>query len=93
MRHRASIRRGAAAVNTEGQRFNRLPPGHPEGYLEAFATIYAEVAAAITARRSGSPADPPLIFPTIEDGFAGVAMVDAVLRLSNAGGIWVTAEQ
>jgi len=51
------------------------------------------VAAAITARRSGSPADPSVIFPTIEDGFAGVAMVDAVLRSSNAGGIWVTAEQ
>lgn len=88
-----SIRRGAAAVNTEGQRFNRLPPGHPEGYLEAFATIYAEVAAAITARLSDSPADPSMIFPTIEDGFAGVAMVDAVLRSSNAGGIWVTAER
>jgi predicted dehydrogenase len=88
-----SIRRGAAAVNTEGQRFNRLPPGHPEGYLEAFATIYAEVAAAITARLSDSPADPSMIFPTIEDGFAGVAMVDAVLRSSNAGGVWVTAER
>jgi predicted dehydrogenase len=87
------IRRGTAAMNTAGQRVNRIPPGHPEGYLEAFATIYTEVAAAITARRSGSPADPAVIFPTIEDGFAGVAMVDAVLRSSNAGGIWVTAEQ
>jgi predicted dehydrogenase len=87
------IRRGTAAMNAAGQRVNRIPPGHPEGYLEAFATIYTEVAAAITARRSGSPADPSVIFPTIEDGFAGVAMVDAVLRSSNAGGIWVTAEQ
>jgi len=88
-----AIRRGTVAMNAAGQRVNRIPPGHPEGYLEAFATIYTEVAAAITARRSGSPADPAVIFPTIEDGFAGVAMVDAVLRSSNAGGIWVTAEQ
>jgi predicted dehydrogenase len=88
-----AIRRGTAAMNAAGQRVNRIPPGHPEGYLEAFATIYAEVATAITVRRSGSPADPSVIFPTIEDGFAGVAMVDAVLRSSNAGGIWVTAEQ
>ena len=88
-----AIRRGAAAMNAAGHRVNRIPPGHPEGYLEAFATIYTEVAVAISARRSGSPADPAVIFPTIEDGFAGVGMVDAVLRSSNAGGIWVTAEQ
>ena len=56
------IRRGTAAMNTAGQRVNRIPPGHPEGYLEAFATIYNEVAAAITARRSRSPADPSVIF-------------------------------
>jgi hypothetical protein len=67
-----------------GQRVNRIPPGHPEGYLEAFATIYAEVAAAIVAGRTASLADPELTFPTIEDGFAGVAMVDAVLRSSAA---------
>jgi predicted dehydrogenase len=88
-----AIRRGAAVMNAAGHRVNRIPPGHPEGYLEAFATIYTEVAVAISARRSGSPADPAVIFPTIEDGFAGVGMVDAVLRSSNAGGIWVTAEQ
>ena len=37
------------------------------------------------------PLDPALTFPTIEDGFAGVAMVDAALRSSSAGGVWVTA--
>lgn len=87
------IHRGTAAMNAEGQRVNRIPPGHPEGYLEAFATIYAEVAAAITARRAGSPLDPAVTFPTIEDGFAGVAMVDAAMKSSRAGGVWVTAER
>jgi predicted dehydrogenase len=86
------IRRGTAAVNAAGQRVNRIPPGHPEGYLEAFATIYSEVAAAIIARRSGSAEAPALTYPTIEDGFAGVAMVDAALRSSSAGGIWVPVE-
>jgi predicted dehydrogenase len=87
-----SIRRGTAAMNAAGQRVNRIPAGHPEGYLEAFATIYAEVATAIVATRSGSVADPELTFPTIEDGFAGVAMVDAVLRSSAAGGVWTPVE-
>jgi predicted dehydrogenase len=87
-----SVRRGTAAMNAAGQRVNRIPAGHPEGYLEAFATIYAEVANAIVATRSGSVADPELTFPTIEDGFAGVAMVDAVLRSSAAGGVWTPVE-
>ena len=83
------IRRGTTAMNAAGQRVNRIPAGHPEGYLEAFAAIYSEAAAAIIARRSGDAIDPAVTFPTIEDGFAGVAMVDAALRSSSAGGVWV----
>jgi hypothetical protein len=79
-------------MNAAGQRVNRIPAGHPEGYLEAFATIYSEAATAIVARRTASLADPALTFPTIEDGFAGVAMVDAVLRSSAAGAVWVPVE-
>ncbi|MBR1192835.1 Gfo/Idh/MocA family protein [Bradyrhizobium sp. AUGA SZCCT0160] len=86
------VRRGARSVNAAGQRVSRTPPGHPEGYLEAFATIYTEVAAAIVAGRTASLADPRVTFPTIEDGFAGVAMVDAVLRSSAAGGVWMSIE-
>jgi predicted dehydrogenase len=87
------INRGTAAMNASGQRVSRIPAGHPEGYLEAFATIYTEVAATIMARRSGSSIDPAVTFPTIEDGFAGVAMVDAALRSSAAGGSWATMER
>jgi predicted dehydrogenase len=86
------IRRGTISMNAAGQRVNRIPAGHPEGYLEAFATIYTEAATAIVARRTASLADPALTFPTIEDGFAGVAMVDAVLRSSAAGAVWVPVE-
>jgi len=84
------LSRGTAAMNASGQRVNRIPAGHPEGYLEAFATLYAEVAATITARRSGASIDPAVTFPTIEDGVAGVAMVDAALRSSRDGGVWVS---
>src|SRR4051794_24567597 len=71
------LNRGTAAMNPSGQRVNRIPAGHPEGYLEAFATLYAEVATTIIARRTGAPIDPAVTFPTIDDGVAGVAMVDA----------------
>jgi predicted dehydrogenase len=87
------VRRGTAVMNADGQRINRIPPGHPEGYLEAFATIYTEVAAAIVARRTGAPIDPAVTFPSVEDGFAGVSMVDAALRSNAAGGIWVVPER
>ena len=42
------------------------------------------------ARRNDSSVDPAVTFPTIEDGVAGVAMVDAALRSRAAGGMWVT---
>ena len=84
------IGRGTAAMNASGQRVSRIPAGHPEGYLEAFATIYAEVAAAIVARRTGVAVDPAVTFPDIEDGVAGVALVDAAVRSSATGGVWVT---
>jgi predicted dehydrogenase len=86
------IHRGTGAMNADGARVNRIPAGHPEGYLEAFATIYTEAAAAIIARRNNTAVDPAVTFPTIDDGFAGVAMVEAALRSSAGGGVWVAME-
>jgi predicted dehydrogenase len=67
----------------------RMPNGHPEGYLEGFATIYSQVAAAIRAASEGKAPDTNILFPTGDDGKAGVAFVDAAVRSSTAGGIWV----
>jgi predicted dehydrogenase len=82
------VARGTGAVNRTGARVTRIPAGHPEGYLEAFATIYSEVAAAIMAHRSGAAPDSAVLFPGIEDGVAGVAFVEAAIRSSRAGGVW-----
>ncbi len=57
-RHPRRRRRGAAAA-----RVTRVPPGHPEGYLEGFANIYAEVALAIKAARVGQEAAEGRAFP------------------------------
>jgi len=67
----------------------RMPNGHPEGYLEGFATIYSQVAAAIRAASEGKAPDINVLFPTGDDGKAGVEFVDAAVRSSAAGGVWV----
>ena len=84
------ITRGGAGAGTESGRVTRVPPGHPEGYLEGFANIYQEAARAIRAAREGKPVPSDVIFPTVEDGVAGMAFIDACVRSSAAGGSWAT---
>jgi predicted dehydrogenase len=86
------IARGTGAVNTSGARVTRIPAGHPEGYLEAFATLYSEAAGAIMAHRSGAAVDSAVLFPGIDDGVAGVAFIEAAIRSSRAGGVWTALQ-
>jgi predicted dehydrogenase len=72
------------------RRASRLKAGHPEGFLAAFANLYADAAEAIAARRSGTAADPlALVFPDAFDGLMGVRFLAAALESSAAGGTWV----
>ncbi len=81
---RAGPDSGAAA-----ERVTRVPPGHPEGYLEGFANVYSEVALAIKAARAGKKPPKGVHFPTIEDGVKGLAFVEAAVKSSKANGKWV----
>lgn len=83
------LTRGGTGALSEAARVTRVPSGHPEGYLEGFATIYAEAARAIRAARVGERPDPDVIFPTVEDGLAGVKFIDAAVRSSTGKGTWV----
>ncbi|MDQ7251186.1 Gfo/Idh/MocA family protein [Dongia sedimenti] len=83
------LTRGSPAANAAAGRVTRVPPGHPEGYLEGFANIYTEAAAAIRAARSKKKPDKAVIFPTITDGVKGMAFIEAVLKSSAKGGKWV----
>jgi predicted dehydrogenase len=83
------LTRGGAGLGPEAARMTRIPPGHPEGYLEGFANIYAEAAAAIRAAQAGLPPDPAVEYPGIADGLAGVAFVDACVRSSRRDARWV----
>ena len=84
------ISRGTGAVGADAARVTRIPSGHPEGYLEAFGTLYSEIGHAIRSRRSkGAQRDEAVQFPTVVDGVKGVAFVEAVVASSNEGGRWV----
>lgn len=74
------------------QRACRLPPGHPEGFLEAFANVYANAMRTMRARAAGELPDPlDLDFPTVEDGARGVHFLLAAVRSAAAGGVWTDA--
>jgi len=83
------ITRGGAGSGAAAGRVTRVPAGHPEGYLEGFATIYTEAARAILARRKGEPVPADVVFPTVEDGLDGMRFIDACLRSSKKNGAWV----
>ena len=85
---RYRLTRGGAGTGEAAARVSRIPPGHPEGYLEGFANIYAETARAITARRDGSALDAAVTFPGLKEGLEGVAFVDACVRSSKRNGLW-----
>jgi predicted dehydrogenase len=83
------ITRGGAGSGAAAARVTRVPAGHPEGYLEGFANIYKEAAAAILAAREGRAPSPDVIFPTVEDGVKGVSFVEACVRSSKRNAAWV----
>ncbi|MGN6582647.1 MAG: Gfo/Idh/MocA family protein, partial [Rhizobiaceae bacterium] len=82
------LTRAGSGARPEAARVSRIPSGHPEGYLEGFATIYAEAARAIRAAEAGIPADPDVIYPTVEDGLQGMRFIEAAVASSKAGNVW-----
>ncbi len=83
------ITRNGAGAGDSAARMSRIPPGHPEGYLEGFANIYSEAAEAIIAKRQGSTVADDVVFPTVTDGLRGVQFVDACVRSSARDAAWV----
>ncbi len=82
------LTRGGAGALPSAARVTRVPGGHPEGYLEGFATIYAEAARAIRAAREGAAPEAEVLYPTVRDGLAGMRFIAAAVASSQAGNIW-----
>ncbi len=86
----AEIRsRGLPTLHLLAQRATRLPPGHPEAFLEAFANLYVDFAELVAARRAGVPPDPlAAVGPGAAAGADGLAFIDACITSTAKGG-WV----
>ena len=83
------LTRNGAGADPAAQRVSRVPGGHPEGYLEAFATIYSEAARAIRAHEAGEALPPEVTFPTLADGLSGMRFVAACVQSARRNAAWV----
>ena len=81
------LRAAGADLAPPARAAGRLPPGHPEGYLEAFATVYRDIIADI--RRAARGEQPHRDYPTAEDGLRGMRFVARAVESSRAGGVWL----
>ena len=82
-------RRGNPYNGAQCAKFTRLPFGHPEGFIEAFANVYLGAAAAIADEIGGQySASSAYDFPTVDDGVAGMAFIEAAVRSSQNNSAW-----
>jgi predicted dehydrogenase len=84
-----TLTRGSPWLCDSAQRASRLPAGHPEGFIEAFANIYGGVAADIRARIAGQQADAIAAdYPRVEDGARGVRFIERTVASSKSELKW-----
>lgn len=84
------LARGVGPLSAAATRATRIPSGHPEGYLEAFAQIYRDAAELIAAQIEGrAPEEGATVAPGVEDGLRGIAFVAAAVESSRRDGAWV----
>lgn len=86
------ITRGGPGTLPVAAHATRMPPRHPEGYIEGFANLYSNTAELIWALKDNRKPDPMCTdLPTVEDGARGLAFIEACVKSSAAGGVWTKA--
>jgi hypothetical protein len=84
-----TLRAGWGYLSPEATDYSRTPAGHPEGYLEAFANIYAAFFRAVRAHASGQDVGAARCdFPDVDAGVRGMAFIDAALRSAQSDQKW-----
>ncbi len=80
---------GYGFLSAPALKATRLPAGHPEGYLEAFANLYRSFAAAVALAQAGKKVPAAALdFPTVEDGVRGMAFIETVVKSSKSNQKW-----
>ena len=80
-------RRGNVYNGQQCQKYTRLPFGHPEAFIEAFANVYLGFAEAVADKLSGNPGG-DFDFPTVNDGVQGMAFIEAAVKSSQQNSAW-----
>ena len=86
---RCVLSRGSPGMSEAAQRASRLPAGHPEGFIEAFANVYLGIADAICAAEAGQPRR-PREFADVEDGARGVRFIQAAVASARSEQKWTS---
>lgn len=86
-------RRGNSYNGPESAKNTRIPFGHPEGFIEAFANIYLAVTEAVTDHINGDFKPGSYDFPTVDDGVEGLAFIEAVVKSSSENAGWSKLER
>jgi predicted dehydrogenase len=81
------LRAGAGHTGAEARAATRTPPGHPEGYVEAFANVYRRFAADVRRVAAGAPAQRD--YPGTDEGVRGMRFIRAAVESSARGAAWV----
>ena len=86
------IRTGVGILSEEAKAHIRIPAGHPEGFIEAFANIYRNFAFAVHAARSGAKPNPIFDFPGIKEGVRGMAFIEKAIESGKSDVKWLDFE-
>ena len=88
-RPREILRTSGQGLSDDAAAHTRLPAGHPEGFLEAFANLYRNFAMTLDCRRRGAEPDATMLdFPTVHDGLRGMQFIETVVASSESDRKW-----
>ena len=82
------LTRGMAELPASAGDATRIPQGHPEGFIEAFAQLYRDFALDVHRHLQGLPAQAPRV-PGLEEGIRSLAFIEAALLSSQRNAAWV----
>jgi predicted dehydrogenase len=83
------LRTGVGNLYPEVAMHQRIPAGHPEGFIEAFANIYRNFAHHLRARLEGTTADKRYDFPTVDDGVRGMRFIEQAIASGKSSKKWI----
>ncbi len=87
---RQTLRRGNDYLSKAAKDYTRIPAGHPEAFLEAFANIYLAAAEAIRDELAGKyPRKKGYDFPGVDDGVEGMAFIETAVKSAQGKAKWV----